>query len=1070
MAIATPELFANGKCGTPLPAGEVLQVFRFGQFCPMKVLDDSAEAIVVVGKTRQSTDGNSPASTTTGVSSVLRARATNSDGHGTERGAAEFTFSQLLSSDLSLEKPIATPVIIPRERVAQVVASAHVEHQGRSWALTLTPAAVKALLNGQSTELEARFEGAHQLLLLKPEDGLVRQPPVRPSVTEFEIPEAELPGFLANPWLPDEDGLPGDLMLEDANVEELVRDGSTIVKVGDREIKIKVTPYPLDRKVTPVQEDRQPLKWDPLGLPPRLPEELPGSEGGTGHRGWGDDRAQVALNMQPRRPEEPLDSEGGTGGQGSGPAGGGPKRPEEQPKGPPSPGGGTTSQLPGPISVRLPSGSANWSYEQEVALGTGATVTTPGKYQPRQPLRAGDLQGIALVVYFEWKQEWVLKGFSRGRLLHSLSLAPQEEATIELFTWDRRKRSLEQSSLTETEQSVEDEEKTQDTTEVFRELTKKDEFQWKVGGDLDAQYNGVAVNVKLKTHAEAQDKTNAEDVAKNTTKTLREGVQKAAAKVKTQRSSKISETTEMGLEERVTRKVRNPNLCHTLNLDYFEVSTHYEITTSFNEDGMRFCAAIPNPIARDTFPPEFVRQNEGALRDMILDRGLVSGFDGLRLLRAREVALKDLEEKRDRRKMDLVQSAPGPEKKPDTTTALSAEESAANNYLINLQGACQKILTESLIGGLRNALRSLAGPSLLDPQSDLQTKKGVPRTIDLDQGKRWLAQQLFLRHYSQLSQVLGDLAAASGALSMREWGPKLAPVMPSASAMPRPSQLGLEPQEAKEGLMVEMVRPHVMAPWDWGWWWSEIRRVGLHEPDDAGLGATVEQFEKVYRAFLESESRKSAATSGQAAIQQAQATQDQLSDEDRLEADFPLRDYAMATERAEVLRDHLAEHKHHYSFALFRALPPQEQIEHIERAMAGIDTGFDPGFFEPRTVSQIGSLLLVPLNHEVIPKAKELLDILKERIEVEPTTDTVLLPTPGMTTEVRLGNCSACEEFIEESRKLDLDLRHEQLRQAKAEADRLERRLEVEPPELDDPKPQIPRVQVDLEESPARPT
>jgi hypothetical protein len=99
-----------------------------------------------------------------------------------------------------------------------------------------------------------------------------------------------------------------------------------------------------------------------------------------------------------------------------------------------------------------------------------------------------------------------------------------------------------------------------------------------------------------------------------------------------------------------------------------------------------------------------------------------------------------------------------------------------------------------------------------------------------------------------------------------------------------------------------------------------------------------------------------------------------------------------------------------------------------------------------------------------MPKATALLDILKKRIDVKPETDTILLPTPGMTTDARLGHCSAGEDFIEESRELDLDLRREQVRQAKAEADRLERRLVVEPPELDDPKPQVPRVQVDLEQ------
>jgi hypothetical protein len=175
-----------------------------------------------------------------------------------------------------------------------------------------------------------------------------------------------------------------------------------------------------------------------------------------------------------------------------------------------------------------------------------------------------------------------------------------------------------------------------------------------------------------------------------------------------------------------------------------------------------------------------------------------------------------------------------------------------------------------------------------------------------------------------------------------------------------------------------------------------------------------------------------------------------------------MRDYALAKERAEVLERHLQEHAEHYSFALFLALPPQEQLDHIERSMAGIASGFDPGFFQPRVVSQIGRLLLVPLNHEVIDKAKMLLDMFKDRIDVPTETDTVLLPSPGLTIDARLGRCSACEDFIEDSRRLDIELRQAQVRQAVAEADRLEKRVSVA--QLDDPKPQVPRLQLELEQ------
>jgi hypothetical protein len=983
IAEATPELFADGKCGKSLPAGELLQVFKFGQFSPVKVLDGTSEAIVAVGKSTESSASSSGSIVSTSSplittdsenTSALVINSSSSTSNisalSMQGGRPEFTFKQLLEGETSIQLPARpTAVMLTDADVSDLVASGQMSYKNQTWNVALTSSTIDQILKGSSGIIEGQAGNVRKLFMVQPTKPMIKQTAKSPGVSNYEISEANLADFLADPVVPGEDDQPFRVKINQNNVLELAKKGQTIVRIGEKDFGIKVTKKPMDMGIIPFEK---------------------------GQYGW-------------RAPKLPND--GNVSGNGS--------------------------------------------------PGNGAM---PSSYQPRPPLKAADFEGITLAVYFEWLQEWVLKGFSRGRLLHSLSLAPQEETTIELSTWDRRKRTLEQSSLTETEQSVEEEEKTQDSAEIYREMTKKHEFELKLGGELDAQYNGGTVNVKLKAKADSADKTNVDDVTKNTTKAVRDGIKKAATKVKTQRSSKISETTEIGREEKITRKVRNPNMCHTLNLDYYEVITHYDVTTSFNKDGMRFCAMIRNPVAQEKFPREFIRQHEGALWDALLDRTLVSGFEALRLLRAREVAIAELDVKKSRRKQPSVQAAPGPEAQTANTSSPSAEESAANNYLRNLQVSCKKVLQEQLVEGLKNAFKSLA-----DDQSSLGTKKGSPRQDDLDKGKRYLAQQLFLRHFSQLAQALGELASSGADLSIRTWGTKLAPLMPTTASMPRPSQLSQDPQEVKEGLLQEIVRPFVGSTmWveHWPWWWGEIKRVGLMEPDDSSLGSIVEQFEKIYRAFLESESNKSAATTGQTITKQAQETQDQLSDEDRLEADFPLRDFAIATERAEVLVKHFEEHKHHYSFALFQSLPPQEQLEYIERAMTSIDSGFDPGFYRPRVVSQIGPFLLVPLNHEIIPDATELLKIMKDKITLQPETDTILLPSPGLTIDSRLGQCGTCEEFIEESRTIELRRLTALARQTELEADRMDARLTQNPQQLADPKPIVEPLRVRIEQLP----
>jgi hypothetical protein len=604
---------------------------------------------------------------------------------------------------------------------------------------------------------------------------------------------------------------------------------------------------------------------------------------------------------------------------------------------------------------------------------------------------------------------------------------------------------------------LEDEQKTQDSSEVYHELTKRDEFQWKVGGDLDVQYNGSPVIVKLHAQAGADDKTNTEDITKQTTKNLSEGLQKATAKVRTQRTSKISETTEFGREERVTRKIRNPNMCHTLNLDFYELITHYEIKTSFNEAAMRFCVMLKNPYADQQFTDTFVRQNETPLRDALLERTLAGGFEGLRFLRARQVALIDLERQLGERQRKVV-ATPKQEDNSIKVKGVAPEERAADDYLKRLAAASWNILEDpSRETGIKNVLANLIG-------QQPGVSPGTPNATELDAAKRWLADQLFRRTFSQLALTLEALGKAKDSNpSIRDWGNRLSSIMPSATALPRPFQPNSEPDDVIFIYLAKAVMTHTSSPTTAGTWFLECKRVGLFSPEDAGLGKLIQDFDKVYRAFLKSEEAGiTPVVIGGALAVNANQQQDEWNVADRLQTDFPLRDYAYAVERSEALLVHLQANHNHYAFALFRAQPPQAQLTYIEDTLVALEGYFSPGFFTPRVVSQIGKFMLVPLNDTFIPKAQDLLKILKARTNIVDEVEDVLLPSPGMTIEARLGNCDTCEDFIDETRQLDLALRREQVRQAKLEADRMDARLKAEI--LDEPSTRVPSIQVELKQ------
>ena len=257
-----------------------------------------------------------------------------------------------------------------------------------------------------------------------------------------------------------------------------------------------------------------------------------------------------------------------------------------------------------------------------------------GFIPPAPPLSLDD---FTLGLYLPWTQSWRLKGYSRGALLHSLTLAPQEETTIEVFTWDRRKRSLDQSSSFDSEQSIENSGTTKDMVDVIRELGSSSDFKIEGYGKVNMQSPWVQAEAGFKV----EDISKLNDTSKHTLNHLVESTQKASARVRVNRQTKISESSETGSEERVTRKVRNPNMCRTLTLDYFEVLAHYIVTTAFAKDDAQICFFVPFPVAlaRKCFGEEDLRIHERALRGALINPELAGGFEAARTAWARNWAM-----------------------------------------------------------------------------------------------------------------------------------------------------------------------------------------------------------------------------------------------------------------------------------------------------------------------------------------------------------------------------------------------------------------------------------------------
>src|SRR5262249_33855003 len=142
---------------------------------------------------------------------------------------------------------------------------------------------------------------------------------------------------------------------------------------------------------------------------------------------------------------------------------------------------------------------------------------------------------LRLALYTPWKQQWKLKGYSRGELLQALALAPQEEVTIEVSSWDKRKTTFEDSAQSEFEQSTDFTQTDKDSQSVVREVGNQ--FQ---AGMTSGMQVGVKVSEAVDIHGQASgdihDSMN--NSAKSTLDSVSEAVRHSAAKLRLERQTK----------------------------------------------------------------------------------------------------------------------------------------------------------------------------------------------------------------------------------------------------------------------------------------------------------------------------------------------------------------------------------------------------------------------------------------------------------------------------------------------------------------------------------------------------
>jgi hypothetical protein len=656
------------------------------------------------------------------------------------------------------------------------------------------------------------------------------------------------------------------------------------------------------------------------------------------------------------------------------------------------------------------------------------------------------LPNYEFVLYLPYRQTWELLGYSRGELLNSISLGPQEETTIEISTWDRVKRMSEDTRTAEQEGTLEATFTDKDTTETVKEMAKTFHWNFNHVGEVSVPLEMVKIKASH-TFDIGEQLTNLD---KTTRQTVSEAVRKASARVKMTRQTKVSESEELGREEKTTRKVKNPNMCHTLNLDYFEILGSYKVTTQLALEQVQLCVLTEQFLPK-TIDRYFLLYYEGVLRDALMFADVYEkGFEAARMLDAWDRWLCDVKCKApcSCEKLDVMQ-LPVDVGSVSTGDASVNPVDTAKTAVINAARALGE-----RIGALENATPNEIIGLINDVPRWLSSEFGLMSASEKQQyDDEW--QEAKVRFHRWLYRVT---AMEQG--SLRFWN----------TAKEFKNTKNVQPEDLER--MIDAAAPSVLA--DLGN--IALIAVRLHGKaiefsaklfclnpatlvlnigfDDGGLGTAFEQARRAldaYKAAVTAQSQSSATKPDDPKKKEPEEILE------KAVPDYLPKDLAEAHVAEDQLLHHIEQNESYYRQAIWRALDPNDRLVSIS-TMGDIAT-----FVDNEVLGFVGKKAALPFrtaDNANVTKWFEDNVLENDSLQDIPDPLTVTLPTKGVMMETRLGQCDACEEFITEHRGLDLKQKaaevkvaDERAKQEQQETERYKKRLQHHPPMLEDPDP-----------------
>jgi hypothetical protein len=619
-----------------------------------------------------------------------------------------------------------------------------------------------------------------------------------------------------------------------------------------------------------------------------------------------------------------------------------------------------------------------------------------------------------MAVYMPFLQQWQLDGYTRGRVVNSFSLGPREEQTVEIFTWAKSGSTLTSSMTFEEEQQTESSGTRRDAGDVAHDVAHQTGFETSTTGKV-----GFTVGVaKFDLGAQAGGRAAMNDGERETRQQITEATSRSTGRVRTERTLTVTETQEAGREERVTRKLTNPNECHTLTVPFFEVLANYQVSTFVRADQVRLVALIHSSTLSKLdkkIDRAFIRSHETALRLALLDRTLADGFDAARFLDARDRACGVLCDNCD------CEDA-------DSGEAEGAKWEAVVDAARKVALAVAKIREKTVV--FPWSVRAV-----LPPPWGI----GVAQPI-INEGAKDIRSYLFNKSLAaNAPSLLNDLAAVGvGQAPMPVTTSQARAMQRVIGALPPPA-LALLPADPRvaDGVGWEMYgfvltfNPELISA---GILTQRVKdTVGMNRFEDEGLIQAITVFSGAYSEWLKEQEANKAVNERERELARIAREERNL----RILESFGLRESAVAEERLEALEAHLNDERNidHYRFAVWNERAGADDPVLNNLAMAGVTEGAPVGI--------VGDQLAVPIRLEHHPKWRKLFaDSVRDLPTATKDVHRHILPTAALYSEAIVGRCCACEHAIVERKELEEQAIRLNNQAIKLENERLEARLD----------------------------